>query len=38
MWAAFGIPLALIFLILGVYSSFIVRIPEGTSALLSKGR
>jgi regulator of protease activity HflC (stomatin/prohibitin superfamily) len=37
MWAVFGIPLALVFLILGVYSSFIVRIPEGTSALLSKG-
>jgi regulator of protease activity HflC (stomatin/prohibitin superfamily) len=37
VWVAAGIPLAVILLILGVYSSFIVRIPEGTYALLSKG-
>jgi regulator of protease activity HflC (stomatin/prohibitin superfamily) len=36
-WAAWGIPLAAVLLVLGVYSSFIVRIPEGTNALLSKG-
>jgi regulator of protease activity HflC (stomatin/prohibitin superfamily) len=36
-WAAWGIPLAVVLLVFGVYSSFIVRIPEGTNALLSKG-
>jgi len=37
IWTAVGIPVALVLLILGVYSSFIVRIPEGTSALLTRG-
>lgn len=30
-------PLALILLLAGVYRSFIVRVPEGTSALLTRG-
>ncbi len=36
-WVALGIPLAAVLLVLGIYSSFIVRIPEGTNALLTKG-
>jgi regulator of protease activity HflC (stomatin/prohibitin superfamily) len=37
MWVTYGIPIALILLVLGLYRSFIVRIPEGVNALLSKG-
>jgi len=33
MWMIYGIPLALVLLAIGIYRSFIVRIPEGTSAL-----
>ena len=32
-----GIVLALLLIIIGVYRSFIVRVPEGTNALLAKG-
>ena len=32
-----GIVLALLFIIIGVYRSFIVRVPEGANALLAKG-
>jgi regulator of protease activity HflC (stomatin/prohibitin superfamily) len=32
-----GIVLALLLIVVGVYRSFIVRVPEGTNALLAKG-
>ncbi len=32
-----GIVLALLLIVVGIYRSFIVRIPEGTNALLAKG-
>lgn len=37
MWITAGLPLALVLLIIGIYQSFIVRIPEGVNALLTKG-
>lgn len=37
MWITIGVPLALVFIIIGIYRSFIVRIPEGVNALLTKG-
>ena len=37
MMIALSIPLGLLLLIFGVYRSFIVRIPEGVSALLMRG-
>lgn len=37
MWVTVGVPIALILLVLGIYRSFIVRIPEGVNALLTKG-
>ncbi|MFM8320238.1 MAG: SPFH domain-containing protein [Chloroflexota bacterium] len=37
MWVTFSLPIAIILLILGVYRSFIVRIPEGVNALLTRG-
>ena len=37
MWVTVGVPVALILLVIGIYRSFIVRIPEGVNALLTKG-
>lgn len=35
--AAVALPVAVVLLLLGVWRSFVVRIPEGTSALLTRG-
>ena len=37
MMIALSIPIGLLLLILGIYRSFVVRIPEGVSALLMRG-
>jgi regulator of protease activity HflC (stomatin/prohibitin superfamily) len=37
LWVTYTLPIALVLLILGIYRSFIVRIPEGVSALLTRG-
>ena len=37
LWIALGTLLAVLFIIIGVYRSFIVRIPEGANALLARG-
>lgn len=36
-WIALGVLLAVLLIIVGVYRSFIVRIPEGANALLARG-
>ncbi len=37
LWVTYTLPIALVLLVLGIYRSFIVRIPEGVSALLTRG-
>jgi regulator of protease activity HflC (stomatin/prohibitin superfamily) len=37
VWVSVGVPLALVLLVIGIYQSFIVRIPEGVNGLLTKG-
>lgn len=37
MMIAIAVPIGLLLLVLGVYRSFVVRIPEGVSALLMRG-
>ncbi len=36
-WIALGTLLAVLLIVVGIYRSFIVRVPEGTNALLARG-